>query len=459
MTQRQHADVLVLGGGPAGYSCALRASQLGLSVLMIESDQLGGTCLHRGCIPTKALLHAAEVADITRDANTFGIRARFDGVDMAGVHAYKESLVSRLHKGLEELVARRKVVVVRGAGHYLGEHAVDVEGMVYTGDAVVLATGSAPRQIPGIPIAGRIVTSDQALQLQYVPASVIVLGGGVIGVEFASLWASLGSTVTIVESLPRLLAAEDSWSSEALERALRRRGLTIRTGVTVTEAVQDADSVAVTLDSGAVLSAQVLLIAAGREPRSAGLAAAGLAIDRGYVCVDERLATTHAGVYAIGDLVAGPALAHRGFAHGLFVAEEIAKRQPVLVAEHLIPRVTYSAPEVASVGLTEVAAREQYRDVSTSVYNLAGNGKSQILRTCGGVKVIRRGPKEGGGPVVGIHCVGDRMGELIGEAQLIVGWEALPGDVRPFLHAHPTQNEALGESMLALAGAPLYQHS
>lgn len=458
MTTARHSDVLILGGGSAGYTCALRASQLGLSVVLIESEKLGGTCLHRGCIPTKALLHAAEIADTTRTAHSFGIRARFDGVDMASLQAYTESVVTRLHTGLERLVASRKVTVVRGTGHYLGEHAVDVGGVAYTGDAVVLATGSAPRQVPGIPIDGRTLTSDQALQLSCIPDSAIVLGGGVVGVEFASLWTSLGTSVTIVESLPRLLAAEDTWASETLERALRRRGLTINTGTTITEAVQDKDNVTVRLDNGDALSAEVLLIAVGREPRSAELAAAGIAVDGGFVCVDDRLATNHAGVYAIGDLVAGYQLAHRGFAHGIFVAEQIAQRRPVPVAEHLIPRIAYCHPEVASVGLTESAAREQYRDITAMVYDLGGNGKSQILRTSGGVKVIRRGPADGEGAVVGIHCVGDRVGELIGEAQLIVGWEALPRDIRPFLHAHPTQNEALGEAMLALAGSPLHKH-
>ncbi|WP_454787797.1 dihydrolipoyl dehydrogenase [Mycolicibacterium lutetiense] len=459
MTAGRHSDVLILGGGSAGYSCALRASQLGLSVMLIEADKLGGTCLHRGCIPTKALLHTAEIADNARTAAEFGVRARFEGVDMTAVHDYKESVVSRLHKGLEGLVASRKVTVVHGTGRYQSHRSVDVDGTVYTGEAVVLATGSAPRGIPTIPIDGRIITSDQALALPDVPKSAIVLGGGVIGVEFASLWTSLGSSVTIVESLPRLLAGEDPWASETLERAMRRRGVTVRTGVTIADATQSDDGVTVTPDTGEALTAEVLLVAVGREPQSQSLADAGIALDRGFVRVDSRLATNQAGVYAVGDLVAGHQLAHRGFAHGIFVAEVIAQRNPAPVAEHLIPRVTYSHPEVASVGLTEAAARKQFGDITTTVYDLGGNGKSQILRTSGGVKVIRRCSADTDGPVVGIHCVGDRVGELIGEAQLIVGWEALPTDVRPFLHAHPTQNEALGEAMLALSGAPLHKHS
>lgn len=459
MTAAWHSDVLILGGGSAGYACALRAGQLGLSVVLIEADKLGGTCLHRGCIPTKALLHSAHIADNARTATDFGVRARFDGVDMAAVHAYKQAVVARLHGGLTRLVASRKITVVRGTGSYLGQRSVGVGGTEYTGDAVVLATGSTPRQLPGVSIGGRIVTSDQALELPYVPETAIILGGGVIGVEFASLWTSLGSSVTIVESLPRLLAGEDPWTSGKLERALRRRGVAVKTGVTVTEAIQTKDNVTVTPDSGEALRADVLLIAVGRQPQSQALADAGIAVDRGFVCVDDRLATNRQGVYAIGDLVAGQQLAHRGFAHGIFVAELIARRDPSPVVEHLIPRVTYSHPEVASVGLTESAAREQYGDVTTMVYDLGGNGKSQILGTSGGIKVIRRGPADGDGPVVGIHCIGDRVGELIGEAQLIVGWEALPADVRPFVHAHPTQNEAIGEAMFALSGSPLHSHS
>ncbi|BBZ35779.1 dihydrolipoyl dehydrogenase [Mycolicibacterium confluentis] len=459
MTTQKNSDVLILGGGPAGYSCALRASQLGLSVTLIEADRLGGTCLHRGCIPTKALLHTAEVADTTRAAVDVGVRARFDGVDMAAAQAYKNAVVTRLHRGLEGLVTSRKVTVVTGTGRYLGGRRVEVDGAVLSGDAVVLATGSTPRQVPELAFGGRILRSDEALELTDVPRTALVVGGGVIGVEFASLWTSLGSSVTVVESLPRLLAGEDAWASDILQRTLRGRGVTVRTGITITGATQTEDGVTVGTEDGDTMTAEVVLVAAGREPRSQALAEAGIAVHRGFVRVDARLESNHPGVYAIGDLVAGHQLAHRGFAHGIFVAEVIAGRDPVPVTEHLIPRITYSHPEVASVGLTETAARAEYGEVTTTVYGLSGNGRSQILRTSGGIKVIRRGPADADGPVVGIHCVGDRVGELIGEAQLIVGWEATPADVRPHLHAHPTQNEALGEALLAMSGAPLHTHS
>lgn len=454
----QHVDVLILGGGPAGYACALRAGQLGLSVTLIEADKVGGTCLHRGCIPTKALLHAAEVADVTRAAERFGVRATLNAIDMAAVHAYKQSVVDRLHTGLNGLIAGRGTTVIQGDGRYVGNRTVVVNGNPYTGGAVVLATGSASRGVANIPIGDRIMSSDHALQLPEIPQTAIVLGGGVIGVEFASMWASYGAEVTLLEATSRLLPGEDDWSSMTLERALRRRGITVKTGATVTAARQNGAGVAVELAGGEAIGADVLLVAVGREPRSSGFADAGIATDRGFVTVDRRLRTNHGGVYAVGDLVAGAQLAHRGFAHGIYVAEQIAGRDPVLLADQLIPRVTYAQPQVASVGLAESSAREQYGDITAIVHDLGGNAKSQILRTAGGVKVIRRGPADGGGPVVGVHMVGDRVGELIGEAQLMVGWEALPTDVTPLVHAHPTQNEALGEAMLALAGSPLHAH-
>ena len=452
-----HSDVLILGGGSGGYACAVRAAQLGLSVTVIEADKIGGTCLHRGCIPTKALLHSAEVADTARTGSAFGVRTTFDGIDIEAVHRYKNDTIDRLHRGLRGLVAHLEISVVNGHGKYVGDRTIEVDGTRYTGTSVVLATGSYARTVPSIELGERIVTSDDALNLGFVPKKTIVLGGGVIGVEFASVWASFGAEVTVVEALPHLVAAEDPWCSKQLERALRKRGITARTGVTVAAAKETADGVLVELEGGDTLEAEILLVAVGRGPRTgdSGFAEHGITLDRGFVVADERLRTHVDGVYAVGDIVAGLQLAHRGFQQGVFVAEEIAGLDPVPVAEHLVPRVTYSHPEVASVGLTEDAARERYGDVTAVVYDLAGNGKSQILKTSGGIKVVRAGHT---GPVVGVHMVGDRVGELIGEAQLTVAWEALPTDVAPFVHAHPTQNEALGEAMLALSGKPLHAH-
>ncbi|MBK9476133.1 MAG: dihydrolipoyl dehydrogenase [Tetrasphaera sp.] len=450
-------DVVVLGGGSGGYACALRAAQLGLRVALVEADKLGGTCLHRGCIPTKALLHAAEVVDITREAGRFGVRATLEGISMPEVAAYRDGVVARLHKGLQSLVSARSVDYVQGWGVLSSPRTVTVGDRVLTGGHIVLATGSQPRSLPGLEIGGRVVTSDEALRLQQVPERVIVLGGGVIGVEFASIYRSFGAEVTIIEALPRLVAAEDPAVSTALERAYRKRKIAVRTGARFASAEDRADEVVVRLEDGTELAADLLLVAVGRGPVTDGLgfAECGVAMERGYVITDEYGRTSVPGVYAVGDIVPGLQLAHRGFAHGIMVAEHIAGLDPAPVDETTIPRVTYCEPEIASVGLTEEQARERHTDVETVEYNLGGNGKSQILGTQGFVKLVR----VASGPVVGVHLVGSRMSEQIGEAQLIVGWQAHPEDVVTHLHAHPTQNEALGEAHLALAGKPLHAHN
>ena len=454
----QQSDLVILGGGSGGYACALRAAELGLSVTLIEEAELGGTCLHRGCIPTKALLHSAEVADTARESETFGVKATLDGIDMSAVLAYKDGVVARLYKGLQGLVKSRKVNLVSGTGALVSPNAVKVGDTTYHGTNVVLATGSYAKTIPGLEIGGRIMTSDQALRYDEVPASAIVLGGGVIGVEFASIWRSFGVDVTIVEALPRLVAAEDAASSKVLERTFRKRGIAFHTGTKFASATQDDSAVTVTLEGGKTLTADVLLVAVGRGPRTEGLgfAEAGVAMDRGFVLTDDRLNTNVAGVRAVGDIVPGLQLAHRGFAQGIFVAEDIAGLNPRTIDESGIPRVTYSDPEIASVGLNEDVAKAQYGDQVVSYeYNLGGNGKSQILMTTGFVKLVAL--KDG--PVVGVHMVGQRVGELIGEAQLIVNWQAEADDVASLIHAHPTQNEALGEAHLALAGKPLHAHA
>jgi dihydrolipoamide dehydrogenase len=450
-------DVVVLGGGSGGYACALRAAELGLTVALVEKGKLGGTCLHRGCIPTKALLHAAEVADAARDGAKFGVKSTFESVDMTGVHAYKDGVVGRLYKGLQGLVSSRSIDVVEGAGRLVATHTVEVDGRRLTGRNVVLATGSYAKSLPGLEITGRVMTSDQALSLDHVPARVVVLGGGVIGVEFASVFRSFGSEVTIIEALPRLVAAEDEAISIQLQRSFRKRGIAFRTGVRFSGARQEGDVVTVALDGGDTVEADLLLVAVGRGPSTDGLgyAEAGVTVERGLVPTDERLRTNIANVYAVGDIVPGLQLAHRGFAQGIFVAEEIAGLSPAPIEEQGIPRVTYCDPEIASVGFTEAQAREAYAEVETYEYNLGGNGKSQILQTQGFVKLVR----EKDGPVVGVHMIGARMGEQVGEAQLIVNWDAFPTDVASLVHAHPTQNEALGEAHLALAGKPLHAHA
>ena len=452
------ADLVILGGGSGGYACALRASELGMSVILIDKDKLGGTCLHRGCIPTKALLHAAEVADSARESDAFGVRATFEGIDMPKVNEYRDGVVGRLYKGLQGLVKSRNVTFIEGTGRLVAPNTVEVNGERHTGTTVVLATGSYSRSLPGLEISGRIMTSDQALNLDYVPKSVIVLGGGVIGVEFASVWKSFGADVTIVEALPHLVPNEDEACSKALERAFRKRKIDFSLGVRFASATQDDHGVHVTLEDGRQLDAELLLVAVGRGPNTAGMGfeEQGIAMERGWVLVDERLRTNVPGVFAVGDITPGLQLAHRGFQQGIFVAEELGGLNPAVIADVNIPRVTYCEPEVASVGLTEAQAREQHgNNVAVYEYNLGGNGKSQILGTAGFIKLVQVTD----GPVIGIHMVGSRIGEQVGEAQLIVNWEATPDDVATLVHAHPTQNEAMGEAHLALAGKPLHAHA
>ncbi|MDW5322935.1 dihydrolipoyl dehydrogenase [Plantactinospora sp. KLBMP9567] len=453
-------DVVILGGGSGGYAAALRAAQLDLSVAMIEKGKVGGTCLHNGCIPTKALLHAAEIADQTRESEQFGVKAELVGIDMAGVNSYKDGVISRLYKGLQGLIKGAKITLVEGEGRLVSADTVEANGARYTGRNVILATGSYARSLPGLEIDGeRVITSDHALTLDRVPTSAIVLGGGVIGVEFASVWKSFGVDVTIIEALPRLVAAEDEESSKALERAFRKRGIGFKTGKRFEKVEHTEKGVKVTIEGGETVEAELLLVAVGRGPNTANLGyeEQGVKLDRGFVLTDERLRTGVPNVYAVGDIVPGLQLAHRGFQQGIFVAEEIAGRNPAVIDENGIPRVTYSDPELASVGLTEARAKEQYGadKVKTYNYNLGGNGKSQILKTAGFVKLVRVDD----GPVVGLHMVGARVGELVGEAQLIFNWEAYPAEVAQLIHAHPTQSEALGEAHLALAGKPLHAHA
>ena len=450
-------DLVILGAGSGGYAAALRGAQLGLSVALIEKEKLGGTCLHKGCIPTKALLHAGEIADNTKHAAEFGVKAQFISMDMLAVNAYKDGVVSKLHKGLQGLVKSRNINFIEGHGKLVGKNQVEVNGTVYTGKNIILATGSYPKTLPGLEIDGKqIVTSEEAMSFDYVPKSVIVLGGGDIGCEFASVWNSFGSEVTIIEGLPRLVALEDESSSKQLERAFRKRGINFEVGVKFASAAKDKKGVTITLENGAKHTADVLLVAVGRGPVSANLGYEdqGITMDRGYVMVDEKCRTNVPGIWAVGDLIPTLQLAHVGFAEGILVAEEIAGLNPRAINYDGVPRVTYSEPEVASVGLTTAVAKERGYDVVELTYDLAGNGKANILKTAGSIKLVA----QKNGPVLGVHMVGSRVGELLAEGQLIYNWEADANDVASLIHAHPTLSEAMGEAHLALAGKPLHAH-
>jgi dihydrolipoamide dehydrogenase len=450
-------DLVILGGGSGGYAAALRGAQLGLTVALIESDKVGGTCLHRGCIPTKALLHSAEIADGAREGSKFGVKSTLNGMDMDGVNAYKDGVINKLYKGLSGLVKSRGIVFVEGHGKLVSKDTVEVAGVKYTGKNIVLATGSYAKTLPGLEIDGeKIITSDHGTKLNYVPKSVIVLGGGVIGSEFASVWKSFGSDVTIVEGLPRLIALEDESSSKQLERAFRKRGINLELGVKFASAVKNKKDVTVTLEDGKSLTAELLMVAVGRGPVSdnIGYQEQGITMERGYVLVDDKCRTNIPGIWAVGDLIPTLQLAHVGFAEGILVAEEIAGLNPRPINYDGIPRVTYSDPEVASVGLTTAEAKNRGHDVVELTYDLAGNGKAQILNTSGSIKLVAQ--KDG--PVLGIHMVGARVGELLAEAELIYNWEARASDVAPLIHAHPTLSEAMGEAHMALAGKPLHAH-
>lgn len=452
----QEFDILVLGGGSGGYAAALRAVQLGFTVGLIEKGKLGGTCLHNGCIPTKALLHSAELADHARSSAKYGINVSLDSIDMSAVNAYKDGIIAGKYKGLQGLIKAKGITVIEGEGKLVSQDTIEVGGTRYKGKNIVLATGSYSRTLPGLEIGGRVITSDQALTLDYVPKSAVVLGGGVIGVEFASVWNSFGVDVTIVEGLPSLVPNEDPAIIKQLERAFKKRGIKFSTGVFFEKVEQKADGVVVTLANGKTFEAELLLVAVGRGPATANLGYedAGLTMDRGFVITNERLHTGVGNIYAVGDIVPGVQLAHRGFQQGIFVAEEIAGLKPVVIDDINIPKVTYCEPEIASVGLNQPQAEEKFgkENVETAEFNLAGNGKSAILGTGGTIKMVRQ--KDG--PIVGMHMIGGRIGEQIGEAQLIVNWEAHPEDIAPLLHGHPTQNEALGEAAMALAGRPLH---
>ncbi len=448
-------DILILGGGSAGYSAALRAVQLGFTVGLVEKSNLGGTCLHTGCIPTKAYLHAAELASEAREASKYGVNTTLDSIDMAKVRSYKDGIVAGKFKGLTGLLKMKKVTIIEGEGKLTGTDTITVDGTAYKGKHIILASGSVSKTF-GIEIGGKVLTSTEALQMDYLPKSAIVLGGGVIGSEFASMWNSMGVDVTIIEGLPHLVPNEDPAIIKVLEREFKKRGIKSSLGKFFKTVEQDANGAKVTLEDGTAFEAEIVLVAVGRGPNTEGFGydEQGLTMDRGFVITNERLHTGVANIYAIGDIVPGVQLAHRSYQQGRFVIEDIAGLNPHVVEDINIPKVTYSEPEIASIGYSQPKAEEKFgkENVQVAEYNLAGNGKSSILGTGGLVKVIR----EKDGPIIGVHAVGKRMGEQIGEAQMWVVWEAFPEDVAQFIHAHPTQNEALGEAAMALAGAPLH---
>lgn len=463
----QPVDLAIIGAGSAGYACALRAAQLGLSVALIDDTPTGGTCLHRGCIPTKAWLQAAKVRRTVAKAPAFGIGATLDNTDAGAIRDYADGVVAGLHRGLTGLLAGRGVKVIAERGTLRVDDqgtAVETGAALHRARAVVIATGASPVTL-GLPVDGtRIITSEHALRLDRLPSRAIVIGGGVIGVEFASLWADLGVDVVLVEATDRLLPGEEPGHSRLLAKELAKRGVDVRLGAGLDSAEVTGDTVSASV-AGETLEADVLLVAVGRRPATAGLQLAEAGVDvaaSGHIEVDDQLQTTARAVFAAGDVVAGPQLAHRGYAHGIFLAERIAQLQgrygkrPTLPQDRDIARITYSSPQVASVGLTAAAAGE---DAQVADYHLTGNGRAQILRAPGEretgiVRLVRRPD----GAIVGMHVIGEEIAELITEGALLVGWQATPEDLAGIVHPHPTLGEAVAEAAWALAGQPLHMH-
>ncbi|MBT2511216.1 dihydrolipoyl dehydrogenase [Streptomyces sp. ISL-98] len=468
MTETHETDVIVIGGGTGGYSTALRAASLGLKVALVERDKVGGTCLHRGCIPSKAMLHAAELVDgIAEARERWGVKATLESVDWPALVATRDDIVSRNHKGVEGHLAHAGVDVVRGNAELTGLRSVRVEGVgaFHARRGVVLATGSRPRTLPGLdPDGSRVVTSDDALFAPGLPQSVLVLGGGAIGVEYASFHRSMGAEVTLVEAADRLVPLEDVDVSRHLTRGLKKRGIDVQTGARLLDATVLDDGVRADIRTPRgetrTVEAARLLVAVGRAPvtDSLGLAAAGLAADeRGFVAPADwsRLETAVRGIHVVGDLLPPPSLglAHASFAEGLLVAETLAGLASPPVDYAAVPRVTYSSPQTASVGLSEAQARGRDHDVVVNTMPLTAVAKGMVHGQGGVVKVVA----ERGGQVLGVHLVGPNVSEMIAESQLIVGWDAEPSDVARHIHAHPTLSEAVGETFLTLAGRGLHQ--
>ncbi|QYG94364.1 dihydrolipoyl dehydrogenase (plasmid) [Iamia sp. SCSIO 61187] len=464
MTAAETFDVVVLGGGTGGYSCALRAADLGLRTAVVERDKVGGTCLHRGCIPAKALLQAAEVAEHAADAAHYGVRATFHGVDPVAVQRYKQRIVDTNHKGLQSTLRRRGVEVIAGTARMTNATTLDVDtadGLrrVAATRGLVLATGSAPRALPveGLDVDGhRVITSDHALFLERVPERPIIIGASAVGVEFATIWKTFGArSVTVIEALPAVVPREDVDTSKALASALSKQGIDVRTGVSVVGADRSSDAVRVRLGDGTALEGDIVLVAIGRAPVSDGMgfSEAGVTLDRGYVGVNEWCETEAAGVYAIGDVIGRLGLAHSSFQEGFLVAERIAGRSVVPIDYAGTPRVYYCHPEVASVGLTEQQLTERGIPFQSQLHPFSHNARAMMTKASGHVKVLVGAE---GGPVLGVHIVGPRATDIIGEAQLIYSWEALPTEVAQFIHPHPTLVEAIGEAHMAAAGRPLH---
>jgi dihydrolipoamide dehydrogenase len=463
----QEFDVVIIGGGPAGYAAALRGGLAGLNIAIVEKERVGGTCLHRGCIPAKEFLETATVYRTVAGAGEFGVAVDQPKLEFAQSQARKQKVVGGLWKGLQGLLKKRKVTTFEGVGTLGADHIVRVDdGTELHGTHIILASGSVPRTIPGFEVDGKLVmTSDEILDLEDLPGSAVVIGGGAIGCEFASMLSDLGTQVTVLEALPKILPGCDADVTSVVLRSFKRRGIDVRTGVKVSghKPASDGASTTVQFGEGEEITVESVVVSVGRAPLSGNLGLDGTAVevdDRGFVAVDDHMRTAEPGVYAAGDLVATPALAHVGFAEGALIIDQILDGADTVVPVDYtkVPWCIYCHPEVAFAGLSEEAATEAGYDVVTKKDPYGGNGRALIVGEPDGlVKVICEKTPEGkAGRILGVHMVGPWVTEQLGQGYLAVNWEATPDEVAPYIQPHPTLSETFGETVLALTGRGLH---
>ena len=464
----EHFDVVVIGGGPAGYAAALYGASAGLNIALVEKNKIGGTCLNVGCIPAKELLETATVFRTVQHAETFGVLAEAKGIDWSKTLARKQGIVDELVGGISFLLKNRKVTVFDGIGNLLADHRSVVIGggssgdVTVTGDAIILAAGSVPRTIPGFPIDDhQIVTSDELLSIPELPKSAVVIGGGAIGCEFASMMSDLGTDVTILEAAPSILINCDTDIIKVIERSFKKRDITVRAGVMVTGQTTGPDGVTVSFGDGEQVTADTVVVSIGRRPlsESLGLEATQVQVDeRGFIVVDEYCRTTVPGVYAAGDVIPTAQLAHVGFAEGMLVINDILGEAATPVDYGKLPWAIYCHPEVAFAGMTEAEAKDAGIEVAVSKHRFAANGRAKIVgETDGLVKVIAaKNPDGTAGQILGVHMVGPWVTEQLGQGYLAINWEATVSDVAQFIQPHPTMSELFGETVLGLTGRSLH---